>query len=197
MSGLFEAVVTKQDKIVVGCIATGIIAVALLAVGLVFLPQMTEIGQLNDDIASWEAELAEAKETVAKKEELEEELKEVDERVAKFEAKLPDRKEIPKLYRKFQLAARDANVVVELIKKLEEKRKPPRVEIPYEFEVSGSYHELATFINKLETGARFVKISDVHIEEQERGVSKASFGLTTFLFVELQEDEVVEEGAQQ
>lgn len=191
MSGLFEAVVTKQDKIVVGCIIAGIIAGALLVVGLVYVPQTAEIGKLNDDIAFWEKELAEAKETVAKKKELEDELREVDERVIKFEAKLPDRKEIPKLYRKFQLAARDANVVVELIKKLEEVRKPPRVAIPYDFEVSGSYHELATFINKLETGERFVKISDVHVEEQERGVSKASFGLTTYLFVE------EEEGAQQ
>ncbi len=184
MNGLFEAVITKQDKIIVGCIAAGLVAVALLVVALVYLPQKEEIARLDTEIAAVQDELAVAKETAARKEELERELQEIDKRVADFEEKLPTRKEIPKLYNKFQLAARDAGVVVELIKKLDETKKAPRVEIPYEFEVSGSYHELATFLNKLEMGERFVKISDVHVGEQERGESEASFRLTTYLFVE-------------
>ena len=184
MNGLFEAVITKEDKIMVGCIVAVIVAVAVLVVGFVYVPQKAEIGRLDNEISTMQDELAVAKETAAKKEELERELQEIDQRVASFEAKLPDRKTIPKLYRKFQLAARDANVVVKLIKKLDETKKAPRVEIPYEFEVSGSYHELASFINKLEMGERFVKISEMHIEEQERGASNASFRLTTYLFVE-------------
>ena len=188
MNGLFEAVITKQDKIIVGCIAAGLVAVTLLVVGLVYMPQSDKIGQLDSEIAALQDELAVAKETAARKEELEKELQEIDKRVASFEEKLPTRKEIPKLYRKFQLAARDASVVVELIKKLDETKNVPRVEVPYEFEVSGSYHQLATFINKLEMGERFVKISDVHIEEQERGVSDASFRLATYLFVEEEEE---------
>jgi Tfp pilus assembly protein PilO len=190
MNGLFEAVITKQDKIIVGCIGAGLVVVVLLVVAFVYLPQKEQIGRLDSEIASVHDELAVAMETAAKKEELEKELKEIDKRVASFEAKLPTRKEIPKLYRKFQLAARDAGVVVKLIKKLDETKKAPRVEIPYEFEVSGSYHQLAAFINKLEMGERFVKISDVHVEEQEHGVSDTSFRLTTYLFVE------GEEGAQ-
>jgi len=44
MNGLFEAVITKQDKIIVGCIAAGLVAVTLLVVGLVELhsPTMLE-----------------------------------------------------------------------------------------------------------------------------------------------------------
>ena len=187
MNGLFEAVITKQDRVIVGSMAAGLVAVALLIVGFVYMPQKEEIGRLDTEIAATNEELTVAKETAAKKEELEKKLEEIDRRVARFEAKLPDRKTIPKLYREFQHAARDANVVVKLIKKLDEIKTPPRVAIPYDFEVSGSYHELATFINKLEMGERFVKISDIHIQEQERGTSDAAFRLTTYLFVQEEE----------
>ncbi len=184
MSGLFKPVITKQDWITVGCIVVGLVLVALLVALFVYQPQRNELARLDGEIMAQERELSALRETAAKKDELEARLREIQQVVERFEAKLPTRKEIPKLYRKFQLAAGDANVVVKSIEKLDEIKKPPRVDIPYVFKVSGSYHQIATFINTLETGERFVKISDVHIGEQKRGVSDAEFKLTTFLFVE-------------
>jgi len=184
MSGLFEPVITKRDWVIVGCIVVGLLAVALLVAVFVYQPQRDAMRRLDDEIAVQQEELRVAREIAAKKDELERKLKEIEQLVERFEAKLPTRKEIPKLYRKFQLAAGDANVVVRSIEKLDEIKKPPRIDIPYQFKVSGSYHEVVTFINTLEMGERFVKISDVHIGEQKRGISDAEFKLTTFLFVE-------------
>jgi len=184
MNGLFEPVITKQDWVIVSCIVVGLVAVALLVAVVVYQPQREAMARLDEEISVQQAELDVARETAARKDELERELKKIEQLVARFEAKLPTRKEIPKLYRKFQLAAGDANVVVRSIEKLDEIKKPPRIEIPYEFKVSGSYHQVVTFINTLEMGERFVKISDVHFGEQERGISDAEFKLTTFLFVE-------------
>lgn len=188
MNGLFEPVITKQDWVIVGCIVAGLVAVALLVVAFVYVPQRDEVRALGDEIAAKQAELDTATETAAKRDELEKKLERVKRLVERFEAKLPTRKEIPKLFRKFQRAAGDANVVVLSIEKLDETKKVPRIEIPYEFEVSGSYHKLATFINTLEMGERFVKISDVHVGEQKRGVSDAEFRLTIYLFVEEEEE---------
>jgi type IV pilus assembly protein PilO len=196
MSGLFEPVITKKDWITVGSIVVGLVVVALVVAVFVYQPQRKELARLDGEIAAQEQELDALRETAAKKEELEARLKEIQQVVERFEAKLPTRKEIPKLFRKFQLAAGDANVVVESIEKLDEIKKPPRIDIPYQWTVSGSYHQIATFINTLETGERFVKITDVHIGEQKRGVSEAEFKLTTFLFVE-EPEAVKPEGVQQ
>jgi len=196
MSGLFEPVITKKDWINVGSIVAGLVVVALVVAVFVYEPQRKELARLDGEIAAQERELDALRETAAKKEELEARLKEIEQIVERFEAKLPTRKEIPKLFRKFQLAAADANVVVESIEKLDEIKKPPRVDIPYQWKVSGTYHQIATFINTLETGERFVKISDVHIGEQKRGVSDAEFKLTTFLFID-EPQTVKPEGAKQ
>jgi Tfp pilus assembly protein PilO len=184
MSALSKPVITKQDWLIVGCICAGLIVVAVVVAAFVYVPQRAEMRKLDDDTASTQAELDVARETAQKMDELEKKLERILLLVERFEAKLPTRKEIPKLYKKFQLAAGDANVVVESIERLDETKKALRVEIPYKFEVSGSYHELAAFINTLEIGERFVKISDVHIGEQKSGVSKADFRLATYLFTE-------------
>lgn len=184
MSALSKPVTTKQDWLIVGCICAGLIVVAVVVAAFVYVPQRAEMRKLDEETASVQVELDVAKETARKMDELEKELERILLLVERFEAKLPTRKEIPKLYKKFQVAAGNANVVVESIEKLDEIKKAPRIEIPYKFEVSGSYHELATFINTLEIGERFVKISNMHVGEQESGVSKADFGLTTYLFTE-------------
>jgi len=182
MNMLSKPVITKQDWLTVGCIAAGIIVVVVVVAGLVYKPQKAKMRQLDGEIAETSAELDAATETARRMDELERKLERIERLVARFEAKLPTRKEIPKLYKTFQLAASEANVVVDSIEKLDENRKAPRIEIPSEFKVSGSYHELASFINSLEMGKRFVKISDMHIAEEERSVSKADFKLTTYLF---------------
>ena len=184
MNVLAKPVVTKQDWVVVGCIAAAVVVVVLVVAALVYAPQKAERQRLDDEIAQARGELNVAKETARRMDELEKELEEIEQLVARFEAKLPTRKGIPKLYRKFQLAAGEANVVVESIEKLDESKQAPRIEIPYEFKVSGSYHQLASFINALEMGERFVKISDLHVGEQKSGVSEADFRLTTYLFTE-------------
>jgi len=187
MNGLSKPIITRRDWLTVGAITGVLVAVALLFVGFVNTPQRAEIKRLDNEIAKIEAELETARVTAQRRDELKKELEKVKQLVERFEAKLPTRKEIPKLFGKFQLAAGDANVVVRSIEKLEESKKVPRVEIPYEFEVTGSYHELAGFINALEMGERFVKISDLHIGEQKRGENDAEFKLTTYLFVEKEE----------
>lgn len=184
MSTLSKPVITKQDWLIVGCIAAGIVVVAVVVAVLVYVPQRAEMRKLDEEIAATQEELDIANETARRMDVLEKKLQRIQLLVERFEAKLPTRKEIPKLYKKFQLAAGKANVVVDSIEKLEESRKAPRVEIPYQFKVSGSYHQLASFINSLEIGERFVKITDLHIGEQERNVSEAEFRLTTYLFTE-------------
>jgi type IV pilus assembly protein PilO len=184
MSTLSKPVITRQDRLIVGCIAVGLIVVAVVVAAFVYRPQNAEARKLDEDIEATQAELDIANETARKMDELEKKLERIKLLVERFEAKLPTRKEIPKLYKKFQVAAGEANVTVDSIEKLDETKVHPRVEIPYQFKVSGSYHELASFINALEMGERFVKISGVHIGEQEGTASQAEFTLTTYLFTE-------------
>jgi Tfp pilus assembly protein PilO len=184
MNGLSEPVITRRDWVIVGCILAGLVVVALLVCVFVYVPQRAEMKRFDGEIATKQAELKTAQEIAAKRDELERKLQRIEQIIARFEAKLPTLKDIPKLYQQFQLAAGDANVIVRSIEKLQEEKKPARIEVPYQFKVTGSYHETASFINTLEMGEPFVKTTDLHVGQQKRGVSDSEFKVTTYLFVE-------------
>ena len=140
--------------------------------------------ELNASIQAKKQELDEANRLADREEKLQLELTEVEDLVGRFEKRLPTRTEIPRLYGNFQETAADAGVKVGFIKKKSESSDATLITIPYDFSVYGTYHQLASFINGLEAGSRFMKISKLQIGEQEQGVSNATFTLSTYLFKE-------------
>ncbi len=63
------------------------------------------------------------------------------------------------------------------------QRDETKETIPYSVDTFGNFHQTASFINRLERFERYLKISDLKIEEEDAGVSKASFTLSTFRFL--------------
>ena len=176
--------ISSKDATIAGSVAAGLVVLLVLYIALVDAGLRRHRDELNASVATKMSELAAAQELASREVELEIELEEVDELVRKFEAKLPTRKELPRLYREFQEAAGQAGVKVMGIKTLDEVDGPTLVTVPYSFSVSGTYHQLGTFINMLECGDRFMKVSKLHIGKQESGVSTAKFTLSTYLFKE-------------
>ena len=62
--------------------------------------------------------------------------------------------------------------------------------IPYKAITDGQFHQIVSFINMLERDERYLKISDLDIDEEIEGISKATFVLSTFRF--LNEPEIKE-----
>jgi Tfp pilus assembly protein PilO len=106
--------------------------------------------------------------------------------VAMFEERLPSQREIPTLVREFEDLATQAGVAFEV------QPKPPvkddrKETIPYAITTYGDFHQMVDFVNRLERYKRYLKVSDLRIEEQKQGVSKGTFTLSTYRFIQQQE----------
>jgi len=178
--------ISSKDATIAGAVALGLVLLLILYIVLIETGLKRKADQLNRQVAEKFDELDVTRKLAKREDALEKELAKVEELVQRFEDMLPTRKELPRLYGGFQEAAGQAGVKVEFIKKQAEIEPSgsPLVTVPYSFSVSGTYHQLATFMNMLEEGARFMKISELAVGEQENGVSKANFTLSTYLFKE-------------
>jgi Tfp pilus assembly protein PilO len=59
--------------------------------------------------------------------------------------------------------------------------------IPYKVTARGTFHQIVSFINRLERDDRYLAISDLDIKEEQAGVSEATFTLSTFRFLKSSE----------
>lgn len=139
----------------------------------------TVIAQLEDT----ERELKEARETKAKFDEFKQEAEKAEKLVQLFEERLPEKREIPRLLEQFEKKAKDLGLTVELTQ-LPTKTDTNKETIPYEILARGDFHEIVQFINLLERDKRYLKVSNLNIDEEIAGVSEATFHLSTFRFIQ-------------
>lgn len=174
---------TREDWIAFGIIlGVGVLALAGFMFGL-------QPGQER----SMEAYLAEDEkvkkvllEAIRKKdrfEEFEAETSEVKGLVTEFEERLPSRSEIGSLMQEFERMAAMESVEIEIssLTRIPDQFKET---IPYSIVARGDFHQLVAFINRLELFKRFLKISELNVEPQVRGVAVARFTLNTYRFIE-------------
>lgn len=103
-------------------------------------------------------------------------------------AQLPNKKEIPSLLTNISNMGREAGLKFLLFRPKGEKLKEFYAEVPVEITVTGSYHQVATFFDKVGRLPRIVKIFDINIDEpreEEEGIElTTSCVATTYRFVE-------------
>ena len=182
MMDMLRGTVTPKDWMAVGvilCITLALCAGFYLLVYEGKTQQLSEAEAQRDTLqASYDEAVAQSK----KMEQLQADKDEIQSLVEEFETRLPDQAEIALLLSQFEQLAGEVGVDVEL--KSERRYRDGRKEtIPYAIVARGSFHQLANFINRLEFYERFLKVSDLEIDEEEARVSEATFTLSTFAFV--------------
>jgi type IV pilus assembly protein PilO len=107
--------------------------------------------------------------------------------VTQFEERLPNTQEIQTLLRQFESFAGEIGLLVEL-SKLAPVGDAKKEVIPYSVKARGTFHQVATFINRLERYQRYLKISELNIGKVENGQATATFRLSTFRFKQPSEE---------
>lgn len=101
---------------------------------------------------------------------------------------LPDRSEIPELLKKVSDKAQDAGLEVINFKPQQEIKHDYYADQPVAVEVTGSFHEIATFFDEVGHLPRIVNIDSFHLKDPqvgERDVSlTTTLTATTFRFLE-------------
>lgn len=183
MMDFLKGTVTTRDWIAVAGIIGLAAALAAAFVFLVHTKQREDIDQIRADDALVMADLEHAIDLKNKIEDLRTKTASIEKLVHEFEERLPSKREIPTLLREFEYMAAEEDLDVELspLSRMKDERKET---IPYKIVARGGFHQIASFINRLERFKRYLKISNLDIGASEGGISVAKFTLNTYRFLQ-------------
>jgi type IV pilus assembly protein PilO len=129
-----------------------------------YFPKADEIDKTTQEIAALESKLNQAKARAARLDEFEAQKAEVDAQFAEALKLLPDSKEIPSLLKTISQLGADAGLEVRLFSQGKETSRDFYMEISHSLEVSGPFHNVAVFFDKVGRMERIVNILNVSMK---------------------------------
>jgi len=181
MMDFWKGTVTPRDWAAVGIIVGVTVLVAAGFYFVLYNAQNEKLAGLVRENTQVAQKLKLALETQQNIGDLRAKASQMQQLVTQFEERLPNTQEIQMLLRQFELLAGETGLLVELSKLAPEGDAKKEV-IPYSVKARGTFHQIATFINRLERYQRYLKISELNIGKVENGIATASFRLSTFRF---------------
>lgn len=161
LAPVFQAVekLTKPQRI--GIYAGTLALIVLLAVWLLFWPNHKKINRLEKQLAGVQAQLEKAKKNARELNDWRNQMKEKEVQYKKVMRALPEKGEIPSLLAGISQAGKDAGLDFLLFRPAKEVKKDFYAEIPVDINVSGDYHQVAVFFDKVANLPRIVNIRNI------------------------------------
>jgi type IV pilus assembly protein PilO len=164
---LFEKVEKIKMPIRIVIFAGTIVLLAGLFIWLVYLPYDEEITKSREAIAKLQQEINKAKARASNLKRFEVEYAEVDAQFQEALKLLPNTKEIPSLLKSITQLGTDSQLEFLLFNPQRERAQDFFMEIPVSIEVSGTYHNVAIFFDKVGQMERIVNILNVSMTPQK------------------------------
>jgi type IV pilus assembly protein PilO len=164
---LFEKVEKIKMPIRVAIYLGTIVLLAGLFVWFVYIPKTEEIAQTREEIAKLQQKLNQAIVRAKALKKFEAEYAEVDAQFQEALKLLPNTKEIPSLLKSITQLGADSQLEFLLFSPQRERPQDFFMEIPVSIEVSGSYHNVAIFFDKVGQMERIVNILNVSMAPQK------------------------------
>jgi type IV pilus assembly protein PilO len=164
---LFEKVEKIKMPIRIAIFVGTIVLLAGLFVWFVYLPYDEEITKTREAIAKLQTEINRAKARASNLKRFEAEFAEVDTQFQEALKLLPNTKEIPSLLKSITQLGTDSQLEFLLFSPQRERAQDFFMEIPVSIEVSGTYHNVAIFFDKVGQMERIVNILNVSMTPQK------------------------------
>ena len=146
---------------------------------------MSKINDLKKEHSTLETRLARAKAKANKLKYYQDKLKDAEMEFKVVMKKLPEKKEIPTLLSSVSQSGRDAGLEFLLFQPEPEQNKDFYAEIPVSIRVSGSYHNVALFFDKVAKLSRIVNIDNIKMASSKGSTNLiTSCKAVTYRFVE-------------
>jgi type IV pilus assembly protein PilO len=140
-----------------------------------------QLKALTNDVDKWH-------ETARKLPEFRRQVDDLEVRLTSLRAMLPEEKDAADLLRRMQTLATQSNLVITGFKPAPIVTKPLHAEWPINIELTGTYHNLATFFDHLGKFTRIVNISGLEVkgkDKQDPGTTIAASAVaTTFVLLD-------------
>jgi len=125
---------------------------------------MQEIQTLGSEYEELEKKLSAAKNTAKNLPKVKEEMNNAESQLKVVMKALPETKEIPTLLEGISLSGQDAGLEFVLFQPGNERNQSFYAEIPVSIQVSGKYHNVALFFDKVARLPRIVNIQDINMK---------------------------------
>ena len=150
-----------------------------------FFPKYKKINELEKKLSSLETQLVSAKRQASQLGTWRKKFKDAQLRFAQAKKALPQKQEIPSLLTSISESGQQAGLDFLLFKPQGEKKRQFYAEIPVDIKVTGSYHEVATFFDKVSRLSRLVNIDNITLNAAKKGNNlNISCTALTYRFVE-------------
>ncbi|MBN2032528.1 MAG: type 4a pilus biogenesis protein PilO [Deltaproteobacteria bacterium] len=159
----------------IAILAGTVILLVGLFIWFIYLPKSEQIDKARQEIKTLEIKLNQAKMKAKDLKKFEQEFAEVNIQFADALNLLPNNKEIPALLKTLTQLGTDSQLEFLLFSPQRERPKDFYMEIPVAVQVSGSYHNVAVFFDKVGRMDRIVNILNVDMKP----VKDRSTSLTT------------------
>ncbi len=150
-----------------------------------FLPKFNKIDALEKELDTLNTQLLSARSQARQLKSWRKKFNVAKIKFAQAKKALPLKKEIPALLTNISRSGREAGLDFLLFQPRNEKRKKFYAQIPVSIKVSGTYHELATFFDKVSKLPRLVNIDNIKLGSIKKG-NKLTITCTaiTYRFIE-------------
>jgi len=164
---LFEKVEKIKMPIRIAILLGTLVLLAGLFVYFVYLPKTEEIAKTREEIAKLQQKLNQAVVRARALVKFEAEFAEVDAQFQEALKLLPNTKEIPSLLKSITQLGTDSQLEFLLFSPQKERAQDFFMEIPVSIEVSGTYHNVAVFFDRVGQMERIVNILNVSMTPQK------------------------------
>jgi type IV pilus assembly protein PilO len=150
---------TKPQRVGI-YIGTLVLLIGLSVWGL-FWPKKQTINNLNVQLEKAQAELAKAKKNAEELNDWRTKMKKKEVKYKQVMQALPEKEEIPSLLASISQAGKDAGLDFVLFQPKPEANKEFYAEIPVDIKVSGNFHNVAVFFDKVSNLQRIVNVRNI------------------------------------
>ncbi len=180
-----------QKKILV--MAGIVVAIGVLFYFLVISPSLKDINKLKNQIKGLEAIYAEKQGIANNLASFRREVEKLNQDLKDALTLLPNSAEIPELLSRLSDVLEKSGLRMEVFELGVESPAGFYARVPIKIEVSGSFHEILVFFDKVAKLPRIINISDITFKDpnfkNQKMILKAEFMATTFRFIEAQEQQ--------
>jgi type IV pilus assembly protein PilO len=160
-------------------IVTAIAAAAVAAFHYQYeVPTREAMAAREQELASLRREIAVGTTTARKLPEFQTQVGELERRLSDLKAVLPAEKDAADLLRRLQTLATQANLTIRSFKPAPVVTKQLHAEWPINLELDGTYHNLATFFDRLGSFTRIVNVSALDVKGKEKPEPNSTIGAT-------------------
>jgi len=153
-----------------------------------YMPKMEELEESRKKLADLQTKVSQVRAVAETLPKFEAEHKIVGEKLEKALTQLPSSDELPKLIRDMENLGRSAGVAFQSLQLGKEVPKAFYAEVPVKLKLTGVYHDIAMFFDKLSQLPRIINVSDIDFGKPKSEEGKMLLDIncvaTTYKFIE-------------